>query len=680
MLLLSLLGFAALGGRLFYLQILQHQRFSQLAQAQRTRPTTIDPRRGNIYDSNHTILAMSVGAEAVYAVPHPARNDAEAAEDLSAVTALTTAELLELFASLETSTWLDRSLDWEQAQAIRHLNIPGIRLIERPQRYYPQGVLGSHVLGFSGIDNQGLEGLEYQYDELLRGSPGTWTQEWDATQRRIPTQPGVINPPEHGDELVLAMDAKVQYMAETELEQAVEASGSDRGIILLMDSKTGGIVANAIYPSFDPNRYQDYGSHVRRNIGVADQFEPGSTLKVLTAAAGLDLEAVDFDTVFSSGSSWQVGGGRVRNWNRRMPEEQTFVETMETSDNIAFAKLAVDLGPSRFYPYLRDFGIGDRLGIDFPGETSGRLPAPGEIQFGETLQWANIGFGQGVAMSPLQLLCAVNAIANRGELLRPYYVQEIRDSEGNLKHSTEPEVLAAPISPETAAKTSYLMRSAVLNGTGSQADIPGYPVAGKTGTAEVPVSGGYGDDRIASFVGFAPLDNPRLTGIVVLFNPKADNRYGGVLAAPVFSTVMEKALDQLGVDAISDVETPSEPHIPNVRSRPLLEAQVLLAEEGLTWSYQGSGEYVVDQRPAPGVRTHADAVVALQFFPKLTPEMVEVPSLDGLSMREALGRAEALNLHLDAQGSGFLVKQEPEAGSHVEAGSVIRAMFRQKWE
>ncbi len=675
MLVFLILGFGALGIRLAYLQVVRYSHFNQLAQAQRMRPTTVDPKRGTIVDRTGTVLALSVGADAVYAVPHSARDHAAAAVKLAPYLSLSEEAIAAALQGVARSTWLDRKLSWEQSSAIRELAIPGIRLIERPQRYYPQGTLASQVLGFAGIDNQGLEGLEFFYDEILRGTPGIWSLERDAAQRQIPGGEGVLTPPEHGHDLVLTIDAKIQYVAERELERAVVESQSQRGVAILMDTATGAIVANAVYPAFDPNEYQSYSSNQRRNIAVIDQYEPGSTFKALTAAAGLDSGTVNLDTEFYSGPSWQVAGGRIRSWNRIGHGEQTFIETLENSDNIAYAQLAVNMGPVQFYPYLFEFGLGQRLGVDFPGEVAGRLPAPGEIRFGETLQWANIGFGQGVAVTPLQLLSAVNAIANHGRLMRPHYLHEIRDHEGTLIHREEPQVLAQPISVEAAAAVAAMMRSSVVNGTGSQADIPGYPVAGKTGTAEVPTQGGYGEDRIASFVGFAPADNPRLTGIVILYYPKQEIRYGGVLAAPLFRAIMEEALDCLGVPKVQQSEASADLLIPNVRSMPVLDAQVRLAEVGLTWSYYGEGEYIADQRPTPGTRNASDTVVALYFYEMDSQVMVEVPNVMGLGMRDALATLQAYGLRMKPIGSGLALQQLPAAGEAASAGSLIEVHF-----
>ena len=420
--------------------------------------------------------------------------------------------------------------------------------MERPQRYYPNGTLAAHVLGITGIDNQGLEGLEYYYDEYLRGTPGRLAAEADAAARLIPGGDAAYQPPIDGYDLVLALDSVIQHIAESEIRRAVEDTGSERGIVLVMNPRTGEILASAVYPCFDPNNYSAYSLETRRNVVVTDQFEPGSTFKVITAGAALELGVVAEESRFLSGPSLQIGGGTIRNWDGRARGDVTFQQALETSDNIVFAQVAVEMGPERFYPIIRAFGIGSRLGVDFPGEARGSVVAPGEVKFGEEIRWANIGFGQGIALTPLQLITAVSAVANGGVVMRPRFVTEIRDSQGRLVERFEPEPLGRALSAATAQRLSALLRSVVVNGGGRQAEIPGYFPAGKTGTAEVPERGRYGDERISSFVGYAPVDDPALAALVILYKPQTEVRYGSVLAAPVFREVMEQSLNHLGVE------------------------------------------------------------------------------------------------------------------------------------
>ena len=397
-----------LSGRLAYLQIWKGKHYAELAQAQRMRPRVIDPQRGSILDRNYKTLAISIGADAVYAIPGSIPDPAATAQKLAPYLSLSEEKILSLLQTdNQSSVWLERRLAPDTAQKIRELNLSGIRLVDRPQRYYPNGTLAAHVLGIAGIDNQGLEGLEYHYDEILRGIPGQLALERDAAQRNIPGGASKYHPPQDGYDLVLTVDMVIQHMAESSIKEAVESTGSERGLVLMMDPRTGEILANAIYPTFDPNYYGQFPLETRRNIAVTDQYEPGSTFKFVTASAALDLGITSEERMFYSGPYWEVGGGKVRNWDGRGNGNINFLQAVESSDNITFAQLSVEMGPERFYPYIRGFGFGTRLGVDFPGESLGTVVAPGEVRHGEAIRWATIGFGQGIAVTPLQLLSAI---------------------------------------------------------------------------------------------------------------------------------------------------------------------------------------------------------------------------------------------------------------------------------
>lgn len=666
--------------RLGYLQLWSKSRYTNLAQAQRLQPELIDPQRGNIYDRNFELLARSVDAYSIHVIPSRQRDPRAAAQQLAPYLDLSVEEIEALLIendAKQRNFWLARKLSLEAANAIQKLNIPGIRLITRPQRFYPQGSLAAHVIGIAGIDNQGLEGIEYQYDHLLKGTPGTLKVEKDAVQRRIPGGLEDMVPPVNGYDLILTLDATIQYIVEKELQTAVSASRSSAGLILVMDPKTGALLANAVYPTFDPNNYQAYPAANRRNIAVTDLYEPGSTFKIFTAAAALDLGIVDANRQFYSGPVWEVGGGTVRSSNIYGNGHITFLEAIERSDNIIFAQLAVEMGPERFYPYLAGFGYGRKTGIDFPGEAAGILPKPGQTVYGETLRWANIGFGQGIAVTPLQLLTAVSAVANGGKVMKPYYVAEVRDEYGKIVQRTEPEVVAQPIAVETSKLLTEFLISAVNNGSGSRARIVGIEVAGKTGTAEVPTQGGYGEDRVASFVGFAPADNPQIAVLVVLYQPQTEIRYGGVLAAPVFQTVTEQILNYLGVPRKqSIVQSTPMAIVPNVRNYTAAEAEKILKENQLTVNPLNKGQIVREQIPSPGSRVLPQSAVNLLFYEESEPIMVTVPNLIGKSMRDVSALINELGLQFRPKGSGIAVRQTPAVGTQVPIGSVIEVEFQ----
>ena len=684
-----MVGFTLLGLRLAYLQIVRNSWYREKALSQRLRPVPVDAKRGVIYDRNYQKLAVSVSADAVYATPSEIKDPEGTAAKLAQVLDLSQEEILSRLTRKQATVWIQRKLDPQTARQVRNLRLPGIGLVERPQRYYPHGELAAHVLGIAGIDNQGLEGLEFFYDEYLRGTPGRVQAERDARGREIPDGIHQFIPPQDGYDLVLTIDHVIQYIAEREIERAVQSTGSERGAFIAMDPKTGEILAWALYPKFDPNNYQDYPATNRRNFAIADMYEPGSTFKIVTGSSALDAGVVTLNTPFFDSGELKIGELRCTVGEQGGHGAQNFVTATENSCNPVFAILGAELlGAEKFYEYITKFGFGKPTGVDFPGEAGGLVPVPGQVKFGEVARWANVGFGQGIAVTPLQLLQAAATIANDGVALRPHFVREIRDKDGNLIKSFASQEGRQVLSSDVAKAFAGVMRSVVVNGSGGQAEIEGYRVAGKTGTAQVPRTDGrgYGSERISSFVGFAPVDDPKIAGLVVLYHPKGQV-YGGVIAAPVFSAVVEDALEHLGVK--KRVDRPVSPKttgtgerlsvVPNVRNYSRSEAEKLLRNAGLRSEVQGSGEIVLDQVPKPSAEVPIGTTVQLiteDWQSQVeSRSLVEVPSVIGLSIRDAAGKLTRLGLRLQVTGSGAAVVQVPEAGTLVPEQATVQVKF-----
>lgn len=679
---------AALVGRLFYLQVVRHGFYTRLALEQRLRPLPLDARRGTIFDRNGNKLAISVSAEAVYAVPSEVKDPAATARALAPILGMTPDEIQLRLEVNQAAVWIARRLDSEQAQKVRALRLPGIGLVERPQRVYPNGTLAAHVLGITGIDNQGLEGLEYYYEGHLRGVPGRVEAERDAVGREIPGGVSRYVPAQDGHSLVLTIDQVIQYRAERELARVAQETQADFAIFIAVDPSTGEVYAMAQYPPFDPNRYADFPQEVRRNRAVADQLEPGSTFKIVTGSSALEAGVVRAEDRFFDPGFVAIGGGKVSCWLAGGHGSQSFVEAVENSCNPVFAMIGAQrLGPQVFYQFVRAYGFGEPMGIDFPGEATGTVPVPGKIAHGEVLQWANVGFGQGVSVTPLQLVMAAATIANGGVLMKPHLVREIRDASGALVERFQPVALRRVISESTAAEFARMMRSVVVNGSGTRANIPGFRVAGKTGTAQIPrPTGGYGDDTMASFVGFAPADRPRLVGLVMIYRLKVQPRWGGLWAAPTFAAIMEDALSYLRV--ARQEEKPAEPgrdekgvqlaRVPNVLYLTAEEAAQQVTQSGLRLGFEGQGELVVDQIPRAGAEVDPGTRVLLvldQHLPEHGPSEVLVPSLLGKSVREAAAILAEHGLVLHVDGSGFATFQSPPAGAAVTAGSPVEVHF-----
>lgn len=669
-----------LGGRLVYLQLLKGDAYRALALDQRLRPVPVLAQRGQIVDRHGSPLAVSIASDAVYAVPAEVKDVPGTARVLAQLLNLDPERVEALLTQRAASVWIARKVPPDQAQAVRQARLPGIYLVERPQRYYPHGQLAAHVLGIAGIDNQGLEGIEVAYDEVLRGVPGRDLAERDAGGRVIPHGERVYLPPEPGKNVVLAIDQVIQYIAERELAAAVERTQSDFGLFVAMKPDTGEILALAISPSFDPNRYQEFPAEVRRNRIVTDQFEPGSIFKIVTATAALEQGVVTPTDIFFDSGSIEIGGGVVRSWRPGGHGSLTFAEAVYVSSNPVFALVGAErLGPETFYRYIRAYGFGQPTGIDFPGEASGFVAAPGQIKHGELLRWANIGFGQGIAVTPIQMVSAAAAIANRGVLMKPQLVREIREPDGTLIWAHEPEPVRQVISPATAATFLEILRGVVTEGSGAPADIPGYPVAGKTGTAQIAEGGRYGDKAMASFLGIVPYDRPQLVGLVMLYNLKVYPRWGGTNAAPVFKAIAEPVLEYLGVPRrYGAKEEPQDTlvTVPNLRMREAAQAVEALRAVGLLSRVEGSGQYVMDQTPKPGSRVPAGSMVILHLISEPQPgRSVPVPDVRGMGLRDAVATLAGMGFEIEATGSGVAVAQEPRPGALALYGSPVRVRF-----
>lgn len=713
--------------RMFYLQVVQNYWLTENALRQRMRPVPVEAKRGVIFDRNMEKLAVSVSADAVYAVPVEVKDPEGEARILADKLDLEYDWVLSRLKTKQAMVWIKKRITTDEARETRRMNLPGIGVVENPQRFYPNGSLAASVLGIAGIDNQGLEGLEVYYDKYLRGVPGQVVAERDAKGVTIPGGLERYIPPQDGDSLVLTIDKVIQYIAERELKKAVAETGSKKGAVLVMDPMTGEMLAMATYPSFDPNRYADFPASARRNFVVSDQYEPGSTFKIVTASAALEEGLVTPERRFFDPGFITIDGVTMRCWLDGGHGSQSFVEAVENSCNPVFAQLGMELGPERFYKHITDFGFGQPTGIDFPGEASGIVNKPGSVQ---RVSWATVGFGQGISVTPLQLLNAAATIANGGKVLRPHLVKEIRSSDGKVIESFGGGPVRQAISKQTSDTMRRILRSVVVNGSGKRADVPGYRVAGKTGTAQVPEGGRYVPGKVvASFVGFAPFDDPKVAVLVTLYEPTVGVTYGGVVAAPVFSAVVADIMEYLRIPpkvTPDDVqlrpgEEPGQPVppaadvvVPNVKSSLLEQAKAALVEAGLTWQTVGEGELVADQVPKPGAHVQPGATVLLYLSPGgegggaipgepppseafgvlrdtragvpppgatgdseagVARDLVRVPDLTGTTIAVAAEVLENAKLRLRISGSGIASAQSPRPGAFVAPGTEVTVQF-----
>lgn len=543
-------GLVAVAGRVAYLQTPGFDALRDLGRRQRVETVTLSASRGRIYDRTGRELAANVVRDSVYAVPRAVRDPEDFARRVAPVLGVPPSAVLERVRRGGYFVWLARQVSPQTALRLRRLGLDGELGFEpEERRLYPAGSLAAHVLGFTGVDNQGLAGLELRYDDVLRGRPAQVVRVRDALGREILEGRRVLDPGRRGADLILALDSVVQHVVERELDRTVREHRARGGTAVVMDVHTGELLAVASVPSFDPNRVPD-APEVWRNRAL-EPYEPGSTLKLAVLAAALEAGVAGPGTRFFCPGSLRIPGGyTVRDAHGEAHGRVTLADVVRLSCNVAAAQVGAALGPERLYRYLRRFGFGRPTGVDLPGEPEGILrPAS---------QWSGsdpyvVGIGQGVAITPLQLVRFVAAVANGGFLVRPRVVAAIRHPEGELRPVVPGERVRV-LSPAVAQKLLRMMERTVTDGTGTAAAVQGYRVAGKTGTAQKPSPlGGYESGRyVASFVGVVPSDRPRLALLVLVDEPRGAY-YGGVVAAPAFSRMASQALWVLGVPPSEDV-------------------------------------------------------------------------------------------------------------------------------
>jgi cell division protein FtsI (penicillin-binding protein 3) len=538
-----MLGFAVILFRLFSLQVLQAAELTVKAERQHRKAVTVEGRRGGIYDRNGKVLAMNMDVPSVFGVPASLGNPAGVARDLARVLRVRAGDIERKLRQERSFVWIARKLDPEQGRTLESLSLEGIGTVMEGRRFYPKGSLLSHVLGFAGMDGQGLEGVERRYEPYLRGEKQMVVLQRDALGRTVFPRGLTEQGPLPGHSVILSVDEVIQYIAEKELGEAVTAARAKGGTVIVMEPKTGAILAMAVHPKFDPNSVRSISPDLWRNRALTDAYEPGSTMKMFTAAAALEEKIMAPGTLINGENGQMETAGRVIH-DHEKHGWMTFAQVIQKSSNIGAAKVAMALGEERLYRYLRAFGFGERSEIDLSGEVAGLVKDP--RGWGRQ-SLTSIAFGQEIGITTLQLATAVSAIANGGWLLKPYVVSEVRDSGGQVVMKTGPLVRRRPITLETAETLTAILEGAVTTGTGGRAAVPGYRVAGKTGTAQKidPQTGRYSPTLfVASFTGFVPVEAPRLVIVVVIDEPHSD-QWGGTIAAPVFRRIAEQALTYL---------------------------------------------------------------------------------------------------------------------------------------
>jgi cell division protein FtsI (penicillin-binding protein 3) len=639
------LWMGAIAWRLYDLQVARHEDYVHRAERQQQKIVELDAPRGTIYDRNGVELAVSVEVQSAFAVPREITDPGATASAIARlVPDVDGPKLLRALKSDREFVWAARKLDPPQAKALKDLALPGIYFLPESKRYYPLRALASQVLGYMGTDGHGLAGLEAAYDKEIAGRAGRRRVLRDAKRGTLLRDDGAFADAEPGQDLHLTLDASIQYVVERELAKAVEQFHAKSASAVFMDPRSGEVLAMASLPSFDPNRFHEASPADWRNRVIQDAFEPGSTFKMVTVTAALEANLIDPSDVFDC----QMGSITLANVTIRDHKAfgvLTVADILAKSSNIGAIKIGLTAGAERLYAKTRAFGFGQETGIDLPGESAGLLRP---LERWTYLTKAYISFGQEMGASALQVANAFGAVANGGDLLRPYVVRAI-GRDGNLRElHPRPEVLGHPTNEATLRSLERMLEGVVSGGTGKAAVVDGYIVAGKTGTAQKAGVGGYSADRfVGSFVGFVPARHPVLAGIVVVDEPHGGLYHGGDVAAPAFGAVAREALLYLGVPPERDVPQrwPGEPASQDAAA----PGQVVAA------AYRST-----DPAAAPvSVPIAAGGGDASSTAANAGPVL---PDLTGLSARAAIATLSRLGLRPVLNGRGVVARQEPGAG------------------
>lgn len=591
--------------RVFYIQVIEYDKLSALAESLWSRKLPIGADRGEIYDRNGKVLATNLTTTSLVVIPNQIENKEEVAKALSEILH---SDYEDMLAHVSKKTSIERihpegrQLSYDIASQIDELGFDGVYLVKESKRYYPYGNVLSHVLGYVGIDNQGLSGLELTYDKYLTGKDGAINYFSDGKGNRLEISE-VYEEPQDGMNLQLTIDLDIQLAAERELDNVMSKYTPEHALIMAMDPDTGEILAMASRPNFDPNNYQDYDTEtINRNLPIWMTYEPGSTFKIMTLTSSIEEKTVNLfeDTYYDSGSI-HVEGATIHCWKSGGHGAQTYLNVVENSCNPGFVTLGQKLGTQTLMSYITKFGFGEKTGIDLNGESNGILFSIDKMG---PVELATTSFGQGISVTPIQQVTAVSAAINGGNLYQPFLVKEMLEPETNtVVYSKEPNLRANVISEETSSLVRFALESVVANGSGRNAYIENYRVGGKTGTAQKVQDGHYMDGNyILSFIGFMPADDPEIVVYVAVDHPVGVVQYGGTVAAPIAKSILEAAIPAL--DIKSSTEGMSKEYnwmdvkyhqIPDVTGKSLDEAKEIL--RGYSLEYSGTGETVLYQTP-----------------------------------------------------------------------------------
>lgn len=679
--------------RVGYWQVFKADWLKEKAADQWTRERPVAPQRGDILDTNGKLLAQSASCEMVVVNPKQvAAAETKKPGDLENVITNLVSELgmnrdtveRKVKDTTKSEILIKRQITREQATRLRELKLPGVYLSEDMKRYYPMRNFLTQVLGFTSVDGEGLEGIESRFNKYLAGTPGKIVSETDRDGMAIPDSVEQYIPPVDGNNVQLTIDSVIQSFCEREMEKCLKEQNAKKVTCIVMDPNTGAILGMVNKPDFDnndpPRTDMKLLQATMRNTSVADALEPGSTFKILTLASGLDAGVINENSTFHCSGYRIVEGQKIKCWSARTHGSETLYEGVQNSCNPVFMDIALKLGRDRFYEYLYAFGLGKPTGIDLNGEGTGIVTSPKYVR---DIDLARIGFGQSIAVTPLQLIAASAAAINGGSLMKPYVVEQVTTQEGDVVTQYKPEKLNQVIKPETSALVRDILKSVVEKGSGKNARISGYEVGGKTGTAQK-----YGDDgrimqnrHVASFIAFAPVEAPKYIVLVIVDEPNVAVDFGSIVAAPYAKAILEDTLKYGDVPpTVQDTTEPGEMvEVPDLNGMELTQAANELQAKGFKYVVEGYGGVVADQMPKPGFTAAKGSTVMVYLKQEddgNADNQRAMPDLFGKTATEVNNILESMGLKLKSLGlGGVVIRQDPAPGSTVYSGEIVEVEF-----
>ena len=629
----------ALTFRVAWIQIIDAEEYTEKAILQQTTDTPVEAKRGVIYDRNGKELATSTTCYTLWVWPAQftaGKTAAEIKEMSAEIAGIVDKDSEKIEAGVTKEQYmvaLAKYLDKETADKIRALKYTGLEISAATKRNYPLGSFASHVLGSVNDDNQGRTGLELQYDEYLSGVSGRWVRNHDISGNELVEGREEYHEAKDGLNVVSTLDEAIQHYAEKAIDEGMEKTGAKRIMCLIMEPETGDILASAVTPGFDPNNAtvptdeiiaEEYEkaknktevlSKMWRNPIVSDTYEPGSTFKLITASSAIEEKAITTTETFSCNSRITIAGVTLHCWSHRDHGTQTIKEAIGNSCNPVLAKVASKMGKTTFYKYLDLYGITEKTGVDYPGEAGSIVQSLENVG---PVELATIGYGQGISVTPIQLLTAVSAIGNDGVLMQPRYVKALTDSDGKVVKDYEPVTVRKVLSSKTASEMRSIMEYVVSEGGGGNAKITGYRIGGKTGTANKVENGKYGENYYSSFIGMAPMDDPKVSILVIVDSPKG-SYYGSIVAAPIAKSILSDVLRYMNItpEYTEDEKAAMEGNytvVPDVVGKEFSEAAGIIGGKDLKYSRPKSARdddnfTVVDQYPKAGTKVKKNSVV-----------------------------------------------------------------------